>query len=129
MLLFLILTSKNTPLQGGIMDFKAIHEGDAKLFLEGAEVCREYVKTKKITFGSSMLLPGQKGEIDPGHPNSHEIFFVSRGHVLLRNPTDKVILELKEGDAAFIPEGAPHELINIGNENAIITWSLAPSLE
>jgi oxalate decarboxylase/phosphoglucose isomerase-like protein (cupin superfamily) len=111
------------------MDIKVINESDARLFLEGAEVCREYVKTKKITFGSSTLPPGQKGEIDPGHPNSHEIFFVSRGHVLLRNPTNKITVELKEGAIAFIPEGAAHELINVGTEKAIVTWSLAPSIE
>ncbi len=42
--------------------------------MDGPEVCREYTVTGKITFGSSALLPGQTGGVDPGHPNSHEIF-------------------------------------------------------
>lgn len=109
------------------MKIRLVREPDARIFLEGPEVCREYVNTGKITFGSSTLLPGQTGSIDPGHPDSHEVFFVSRGHVLLRNPEDQSFFELKEGDAVLIPEGKPHELTNIGMEKAIITWSCAPS--
>ncbi|MBI3979806.1 MAG: cupin domain-containing protein [Chloroflexi bacterium] len=106
---------------------RVIRESETRLFLEGPEVCREYFRTGKITFGSSTLLPGQTGAIDPGHASSHEVFFVSRGHVLLRNPEDGACYELREGDAVIIPEGRPHELTNIGMEKAIITWSAAPS--
>lgn len=111
------------------MDTKVVRESETRVSLEGAEVCREYFKTGKITFGSSTLLPGQKGEVDPGHPISHEVFFVSRGQILLCNPTSKAIYELKEGDAILILEGEPHELINIGVEKAVVTWSCAPSPE
>jgi oxalate decarboxylase/phosphoglucose isomerase-like protein (cupin superfamily) len=111
------------------MDAKVVRESETRVFLEGAEICREYFKTGKITFGSSTLLPGQSGAVDPGHPVSHEVFFVSRGHVLLSNPTTKAVYELKEGDAILIPQGDPHELINIGTERAIVTWSCAPSPE
>lgn len=111
------------------MDERVVRESQARLFLEGPEICREYFKTGKITFGSSTLLPGEKGEIDPGHPVSHEVFFVSRGHVVLRNPSTRSAYELKEGDAILIPEGAPHELMNIGMETAVVTWSCAPSPE
>lgn len=109
------------------MDMKVVHENETRVFLDGPEVCREYFATGKITFGSSTLLPGQTGAIDPGHLTSHEVFFVSRGHVILRNPKDKSFFELEEGDAILIPEGAPHELTNIGMEKAVITWSCAPS--
>ena len=63
---------------------KVIREKEALVELDGPEVVRTYLGTGKITFGSSMLLPGQTGGIDPGHPDSHEIFFVSRGHVIMR---------------------------------------------
>lgn len=58
------------------MEVKVVKEDQARVFMDGPEVCREYAVTKKITFGSSTLLPGQTGAVDPGHPNSHEIFFV-----------------------------------------------------
>lgn len=106
---------------------KVIREKEALVELDGPEVVRTYLGTGKITFGSSTLLPGQTGGIDPGHPDSHEIFFVSRGHVIMRNPATNKCLELQEGDALLVEEGEPHELTNIGMAPAVITWSCAPS--
>jgi len=37
---------------------------EAKSFMEGNEHCREYFSTGKITFGTSTLHPGQRGEVD-----------------------------------------------------------------
>lgn len=102
-------------------------KSDSKVFLDGVEVCREYIVSGKITFGSSTLQPGQTGGIDPGHPDSHEVFYVSRGTVIMRNPDTNECHELHEGDAVLVPEGTPHELTNIGTEIAIATWSCAPS--
>lgn len=109
------------------MDVKVVRKKEGRNFMEGAEHCREYLKTERITFGTSTLLPGQKGEVDQGHPNSHEIFFVSRGHVLLHVPNTDEYFELEEEDIILMPEGVPHELINIGEKKAVITWSLAPT--
>ncbi len=53
---------------------KLIKEDSARVFMDGPELCREYLVTDKITFGSSTLHPGQTGGIDPGHPVSHEVF-------------------------------------------------------
>jgi mannose-6-phosphate isomerase-like protein (cupin superfamily) len=106
---------------------KIIRKSEARLFKDGVEVCREYAVTGKITFGTSTLLPGQTGSIDPGHPNSHEIFYVSRGNVIMRDPDSNKCYELSEGDALIVPEGIPHELTNIGMDVAVITWSCAPS--
>ncbi|WHH60484.1 cupin domain-containing protein [Petroclostridium sp. X23] len=109
------------------MEPKVIKESEARVFLDGQELCREYIATGKITFGTSTLLPGQRGGIDPGHPDSHEIFYVSRGHVIMNIAGENQYYELKEGDIIIIPEGKPHELTNVGTEKAIITWSCAPS--
>ena len=109
------------------MDIKVVRKKEAKVFLEGPEVCREYLKTDKITFGSSTLLPGQRGNIDKGHPDSHEVFFVSRGRVLMFIEELDEYYELEEQDIILMPEGVSHTLINIGEETAVITWSLAPS--
>jgi oxalate decarboxylase/phosphoglucose isomerase-like protein (cupin superfamily) len=109
------------------MEVKVVRAGEARVFMDGPEVCREYEKTGKLTFGTSTLLPGQTGGVDPGHPKSHEIFYVSRGQVLMHIPETSHWYELSEGDIILIPEGIPHQLTNIGTEKAVITWSCAPS--
>jgi len=50
------------------MEIKVVKEDQTRVFMDGPEVCREYAVTGKITFGSSTLLPGQTGAVDPGHP-------------------------------------------------------------
>ncbi len=111
------------------MDVRVVRESEARVFMDGPEVCREYLKTGKMTFGSSTLLPGQTGGVDPGHPVSHEIFYVSRGEVVVHVPGDQSYFVLREGDIILIPEGKPHQLTNIGTEKAVIVWGCAPSPE
>jgi len=96
----------------------------ARNYMEGPEHCREYIKTEKIWFGTSTLPPGARGNIDPGHPSSQEVFFVCEGHVLLYD--ERQYYELFEGDTIFIPEGLPHTLINVGEETAVLGWAGAP---
>lgn len=106
---------------------KVVKKSDARVFLEGIEVCREYFKTDKLTFGTSTLLPGQRGSIDKGHEKSHEIFYCVSGTVIIRIANKDLSYELHEGDAILIPMSESHEIINIGREQAMLTWSLAPS--
>lgn len=106
---------------------KLLKEENARPFLEGPELCREYINTGKVTFGSSTLQPGQTGGIDPGHPDSHEVFYAAKGTVLMRNPRTGECVILREGDAVLMEEGEPHELTNIGDTLAVVTWSGAPS--
>lgn len=106
---------------------KLLKEDSARVFMDGPEVCREYVITDKITFGTSTLHPGQTGGIDPGHPVSHEIFFACQGSVIVRNPKTEECFVLHQGDALLIEEGEPHELTNIGQTIAVVSWSAAPS--
>jgi mannose-6-phosphate isomerase-like protein (cupin superfamily) len=106
------------------MPAKIIREVESRAFMEGPELCREYVKTSKIWLGTSTLQPGQKGSIDPGHSHSEEVFYVFQGHVLLYD--ENQYYELYTGDAIFIPEGLPHTLVNIGEETAVIVWAGAP---
>ena len=107
------------------METKVVKAAEAKIFLEGVEVCRQYFSTDKITFGTSQLHPGQTGAVDPGHPNSHEVFFVVKGSVLLH--CGATLYELHEGDAQIIPPTEPHQLTNIGDTIALVSWSMAPS--
>jgi mannose-6-phosphate isomerase-like protein (cupin superfamily) len=108
-----------------MMETKIVRARDANIFMEGVEVCREYIKTDLLTFGTSELQPGDTGAVDIGHKNSQEVFFVIKGTVLLKCG-DK-LYELHEGDAQLIPEDMPHQLTNIGQCIAKVSWSLAPS--
>lgn len=108
---------------------KVIKPEQAEFFLDGPEVCRQYVVTGKLTFGSSTLLAGQTGGVDPGHLDSHEIFYCARGHVAVFNPASKKHYELNEGDILLIEEGEPHQISNIGTETAVVTWSMGPSMK
>lgn len=106
------------------METKVVKAEEANIFMEGLEVCRQYFQTEKITFGTSELMPGQTGAVDPGHANSHEVFYVVRRTVLLRCG-DK-LYELHEGMAQIIPPTQPHQLTNIGETKCIVSWSMAP---
>ena len=107
-------------------DFQVVRRIEARSFMEGPEHCREYFTTDKLTFGTSTLPPGQAGATDPGHPESHEVFFAAKGHVLVRLGDPGPHFELKEGDAILIPEGVSHTIINVGEETALIVWASAP---
>jgi mannose-6-phosphate isomerase-like protein (cupin superfamily) len=104
---------------------RIIRRGHARNFMEGPEHCREYIRTEKLWLGTSTLPPGQRGNIDVGHPASQEVFFVCQGHVLLFD--EEQYYELFSGDAIWIPEGLPHTLINVGDETAILAWAGAPA--
>lgn len=106
---------------------KLLKKAQAALSLDGPEVCREYFRTEKMWFGSSELLPGQTGGIDPGHPFSHEVFYAAKGHVIVRNTASGCCYELTEGDALLIEEGEPHEITNIDTVPALVVWAGGPT--
>ncbi len=103
-----------------------VRQAEARAFMEGDEFCRHYVTTDKVTFGTSTLQPGQRGGLDGGHPNAHEVWFCIAGHVLI-DTGDGEFVQLWSGDVAVMPEGLPHTLINVGDTVAYLSWSLAPS--
>lgn len=106
-------------------EFTVIKKKDARIFFEGKEMCREYVTTDKITFGTSRLFPGEEGAVDPGHSDAHEVFFVVQGTVVMTNENG-MFVELEEGDALLVTENIPHKIINIASKIAVLSWSCAP---
>lgn len=97
-----------------------------RIWPEGAEVCREFYKTERITFGMSELPPGGVGDLDVGHSEADEVFFCIQGEVLCYVPEEDTYHHLKAGDAMLVPPKKGHKLFNIGEERAILTWSCAP---
>ena len=109
-----------------VQEIRTVRKDAAKNFMEGEEQCRLYYKTDKLLFGTSILPPGKKGTVDPGHKNGYEIFYCARGRVVCHFPRIDKSEELDEGDIVVIPPGEPHELINRGTAEALVCWSLAP---
>jgi mannose-6-phosphate isomerase-like protein (cupin superfamily) len=109
-----------------MMEVSVRSKNDVRIWLEDQEVCREYFKTDKITFGMSELPPGGVGAVDTGHSEAHEVFYCVQGEVLCYVSQDNRIYRLTAGDAMLIPEGKDHKLYNMGEGKAIITWSCAP---
>jgi len=105
---------------------KIIHLKDTIASMDEQELVRQYFSTEKITFGMSILKPGAVGGLDPGHKEADEVFFCVKGHVLCYFPEDDFYYELETGDALLIPPNTGHKLYNIGDEEAVITWSCAP---
>lgn len=105
---------------------KILRYSDTQPTLEGDEVVRNYFSTGRITFGMSELLPGQHGEVDPGHKEADEVFFCADGHVLCLFPEENRYYELFKGDALLIPQQTGHQLFNIDKEKAVILFACAP---
>jgi mannose-6-phosphate isomerase-like protein (cupin superfamily) len=105
-------------------DAVLIRSRDARSFMEGPELCREYVRDATMWFGTSVVPPGQRGEVDPGHGVSEEVFYCSEGHVLVHDGDRHY--ELEAGDALHIPPGLPHTIINVGETPATVVWAGAP---
>lgn len=103
---------------------KTKHE--ARPFMDEQEICHEYYKTEKITFGMSELPPGAVGGLDVGHAEADEVFFCIQGEVLCYIPEENQYHPLRAGDAMLVPQGHGHKLFNIGLDMAILTWSCAP---
>lgn len=97
-----------------------------KIWLDEQEVCREYYKTERITFGMSELAPGAVGGLDVGHAEADEVFYCVQGEVLCYVPEEDKYHHLAEGDAMLVPPSKGHKLYNIGEGKAILTWSCAP---
>lgn len=109
------------------MKTPVVRRQDSRQFMLGQEDCREYIKTEKVTFGTSILPPSEAGDMDKGHPNSQEVFFIAQGRISVQLGEVGKELEMNAGDALLVPEGVSHRVRNIGDIEAVIVWSLSPS--
>ena len=91
--------------------------------MEGDEFCSLYFETEKVFFGVSTLHPNTKGDVDQGHKDAYEVFYIGDGKVRCYLPDEGVYNELDKGDAILIPPQKAHQLINIGENTATIIWA------
>jgi mannose-6-phosphate isomerase-like protein (cupin superfamily) len=106
------------------MEPTVVRELGARAFMEGPELCREYLRDEKLWFGTSTVPVGATGAVDTGHPASVEVFFCTCGRALV--DLGGVSHELRAGDALVIPPTVPHTISNIGAEPVLIVWAGAP---
>ncbi len=105
---------------------RVIGKDVAKVWMEEQEVCREFYRTERITFGMSELPAGGTGGLDVGHKEADEVFFCVAGEVLCYVPEEDAYHRMQAGDAMLVPPNKGHKLFNIGEDKAVLTWSCAP---
>jgi mannose-6-phosphate isomerase-like protein (cupin superfamily) len=108
-------------------EVKIVRKHESKKFMEGDEICNLYFETNRVYFGVSTIPANMKGDVDPGHSDAYEVFYVVEGTVLCYIPNDRVYKELNKGDAILIPPQKAHQLINKGENTAIIIWAQSKS--
>ncbi|MFE7423464.1 cupin domain-containing protein [Rhodococcus sp. NPDC057529] len=101
-----------------------VRESDAKVFYEGPELCREYLRNDDLWFGSSLVQPGETGAVDPGHADSWEIFYCVAGEGIIDDGENEY--PLRAGDTLAIPPTIPHRIHNRGTEPVLMVWAGGP---
>jgi quercetin dioxygenase-like cupin family protein len=110
-----------------LKEVKVVRKHESKRFMEGDEICNLYFETDGVFFGVSTIPAKMKGDVDPGHSEAYEVFYVVEGKVLCYIPNKNVYKELNKGDAILIPPPLAHQLINKGENTAIIIWAQSKS--
>lgn len=104
-------------------------ELDAKPLMENDELALIYFQSERLTFATSVLPPGTRTNVDPGHPGAHEVAYCVRGEAVIElGQGEAEFVRLMAGDAVLIKEGIAHTAFNPGREQAQIVWAIAPSL-
>lgn len=101
-----------------------VRRDDAKVFYEGPELCREYLRNQSMWFGTSVVNPGDVGAVDPGHDGAWEVFYCVAGEAILDHGTNEYTLNV--GDALAVPPNVPHRIHNRGTEPVICVWAGGP---
>ena len=110
------------------MKTKVIRKDEGEFLLEGEECSQIYLKTGRLIFTVSTLLPGQKACLDKGHAGADEVCYVINGTIIMYLPGMDQYHKLNEGDAILIPEGESHYSVNIGEIKSVTAWACAPHL-
>jgi mannose-6-phosphate isomerase-like protein (cupin superfamily) len=101
-----------------------VRQDDAKVFYEGPELCREYLRNESMWFGTSVVNPGEVGAVDPGHDGAWEVFYCAAGEAILDDGTNEYTLHV--GDALTVPPNVPHRIHNRGTETVVCVWAGGP---
>ena len=101
---------------------------DATALIEGDEFVRKYFHTERLVFAVSVLQPGQKSALDPGHAGADEVCYVVEGGIAVVFPDSNLVRELEAGDGILIPDSVAHEIVGLGTEPAVMVWCTAPGL-
>jgi oxalate decarboxylase/phosphoglucose isomerase-like protein (cupin superfamily) len=104
-------------------------EDHAHPLMENEELALIYFQSERLTFATSVLPPGARSNLDPGHPGAHEVAYCVSGELVLElGHGDGHFVRLKAGDAVLIHEGIAHTAFNPGAQPAEVVWAAAPGL-
>jgi mannose-6-phosphate isomerase-like protein (cupin superfamily) len=118
---------KQKPADARVSAPRIVRQSDAFVLIEEGEFVRVYHDESRLQFSTAELLPGTRGPLDPGHPDTDEVAYVIFGQITMRFPDHDLVVEASAGDAIIIPPGVAHEPVNAGVEPAMLSWSLAPN--
>lgn len=104
-------------------------ELDARVLMENDELALVYFQSDKLTFATSVLPPGCRSNVDPGHEGAHEVAYCVSGEVVIElGSGEGDFVRLGPGDGLLIGEGVAHTVFNPGRDRAEMVWAVAPSL-
>ena len=92
------------------------------------EMASIYFWTDRLVFVVSVIPPGGRSTLDPGHKDADEICYVVEGTLVLEFPELQRWERLSAGDAIQIPQDEPHTVINPTDKAAVSIWATAPHL-
>jgi quercetin dioxygenase-like cupin family protein len=102
---------------------RVVRPADVSWRLEGDALVGLLASTEHLTAGTLRLLPG--GTTGRASHGGDELLYVVVGRVSVR--ADEQTFELGPGDAAYLPEGAVHEVVGAGDGPADAVFGVAPS--
>jgi quercetin dioxygenase-like cupin family protein len=118
--------------QGEIRDrhtMKHVRESDLCWRLEGRDkqvLVGLLVSTDQLTVGKVVLLPGQQTEVQIH--GGDECLYLLEGSLTLRvlRPDSAPWYELKPADGFYLPEGTPHQYLNLSDKPMTLLFGVAP---
>jgi quercetin dioxygenase-like cupin family protein len=106
---------------------RVIRPADASWRLEGDALVGLLASTEHLTAGTLRLLPG--GTTGRTSHGGDELLYVTAGRLAVRTSWEgqEQTMELGPRDAAYLPAGAEHEVVGLGEMPADAVFGVAPS--
>jgi quercetin dioxygenase-like cupin family protein len=115
------------PEAQGKFTMRVLRDSDILWRLEGQSRVGVLVSTEHITAGEIVLLPGQKSDLHV-HGGDESLYLVE-GHLNVNTPRSvgQQSFILKPEDGFYVPEGTPHQLVNMSDRPAKVLFGVAPN--
>jgi len=90
--------------------------------IDGNDIMSYFFVCTDIVNSAAYICPPGQRLIPPGIHCSDEVYYVSRGEAIIRNPETGQAVRVKKGSAVAIPKGTMHEVYNFCEESLYV-WT------